>query len=128
MMPGSARERPSTHGDMTLMPGGGLQLQLRPGSPLDGEKMRQVFDAAWDFVPGRCALLVDGCGTTGLTREALEVATTGQAVEWTSALAVVVDSIVAAAVWELMVLLARPPYPIRIFRKSEPARAWIGSM
>jgi len=122
------RERTIEHGALVLHADGILHLTLRQGLHLDGETMRQIFDAAWDFAPGRRPILVDGRGATGITSEAREVSKTGQAAEWTSGLAVVLHSLVAVAVADFMVLLARPPYPTRLFRAIDPARAWLASL
>lgn len=126
--PEAPLERPSSHGDMMLVPGGVVQLTLPPGTFVDGEKMRQILDAIWDFAPGRRPLLVDGRGATGVTQEAREVAMTGQSLEWTSGVALIVGSIVSVTVAEFVILLARPPFPVRVFRRVDAAREWLASL
>lgn len=89
------------------------------------EVMAEVLRGRFSFGRVRAPVLVDTRQVRSMTREAQELSASPEIRPFTDCLALLVGNSVTVVLANFFLVLARPPYPTRMFRHEAAARAWI---
>lgn len=89
-------------------------------------RMTEILDARRRaFGAQRVPLLIDARRVKSMTREAQELTARPDSVEYTDCLALLVESAVSVVLVNFFMVFVKPPYPTRMFRSEDAARAWL---
>jgi hypothetical protein len=105
---------------------GVLRQQVEQGARLTGEDAAALLAATAELVGDRrLPILVLAAGTRALDREARLAFSGPESARLHSAVAIVVDSLLVAAIANFFTGLNRPTFPVKIFSDETRALRWL---
>lgn len=111
-----------------LEPDGIVVIHVKSGIDMTEDHMRQILEARFTLAPREAAVLVDARRARGVSRAALELSANPKVRPYTDCLAILQGSPVSVVLANFFMVFVRPPYPTRLFRDEDAARAWLRSI
>lgn len=125
MKPGARRHASVEAADLTLEDDGTIVVRVKDVD-MTAERMSAILDERRAAFGAHCVpLLIDARRVRSMTREAQELTARPDSKEYTACLALLVDSAVSVVLVNFFMVFVRPPYPTRMFRSEDAARAWL---
>ena len=104
---------------------GVVEIRFHKGMRIGIEEIEELLEAQLSMTPAMASVLVDARNVVSMTREAQERTADNPVNDRTAATAILVGNPVSALLGNFFIRFGRPPYPARVFRKEEEARAWL---
>ncbi|MCK6535866.1 MAG: hypothetical protein L6Q84_23095 [Polyangiaceae bacterium] len=111
-----------------LEPDGIVVIHVKSGIDMTEDHMRQILEARFTLAPREAAVLVDARRARSVSRAALELSANPKVRPYTDCLAILQGSPVSVVLANFFMVFVRPPYPTRLFRDEDAARAWLRSI
>ena len=94
---------------------------------MTGEPMQEVPVCRFALGRVRAPILVDARRVRSMTREAQEMTAKPDTLPYTDCIALLVDNSLSVVLANFYLVFVRPPFPTRMFRSEEAARAWLAT-
>jgi len=125
MSSGEQRQVTVEAADIICEPDGMIVIRVK-NVDMTAERMNEILDARRRaFGAHEVPLLIDTRKVRSMTREAQEITARPDSKEFTECMALLADSAVSVVLVNFFMVFVRPPYPTRMFRSEEAARAWL---
>ncbi|MBI3203819.1 MAG: hypothetical protein IT377_06270 [Polyangiaceae bacterium] len=100
-------------------------IHVKSGIDMTEDHMRLILEARFTLAPREAAVLVDARLARSVSRAALELSANPKVRPFTDCLAILNGSPVSVVLANFFLVFVRPPYPTKLFRDEEAARAWL---